>query len=195
MKIFVGLGNPGDNYKNTRHNAGFLWIDSFYDSIRRLNKFNVGIWQSKDKFEADICEVRKVSLSENENSGLCLTLVKPQTFMNRSGIAIKELLKIYKIDLTEDLYIVHDDLDIELGKYKFSFATGPKEHKGIISINSLIGVDYNRIRLGVDNRLIQDRDHINPSDYVLAKMTKEEREILDSSIYESIKVLMSRISF
>ncbi len=116
MKTLVGLGNPGDKYKNNRHNVGHMFVDY-------LRAHNTG---SK--------------------------ALKTDCFMNISGLFIKKLISNFKLQ-PSNLYVVHDDLDIPLGKTKVQFGTGPKLHNGILSIEEELGTnDFWRVRIGVDNR-------------------------------------------
>jgi peptidyl-tRNA hydrolase, PTH1 family len=149
MKLVVGLGNPGDEYKNTRHNVGFMVVDA---------------------------------LAKRPIDGVML--VKPETFMNRSGEAVKKLMTNYKCQIT-NLYVVHDDLDIPLGKYKIQLRKGPKEHRGILSIEQSLGrKDFWRVRVGVDNR--QATSHklqaTNGDEYVLSDFPKREKKVIDRVI-------------
>lgn len=143
MKLIVGLGNPGKQYENNRHNIGYLVVDLLFK--RTLPK-----------------EV---------------TVTKTNVFMNESGKAVKELLSQYPSIPVSNLFIVHDDLDIPLGSFKIQKGRGPKEHKGILSIEEELGTaDFWRVRLGVDNRSSEDR---TPGDeYVLEDFLPEERNII-----------------
>lgn len=158
MKLIVGLGNPGEEYRNTRHNVGFLFLDYFAQKNSfKLNK----------KFNSEMLEI-----SQNNEKNI---LAKPQTFMNRSGEAVSKIKNFYKIE-NENLYVVHDDLDIRLGEFKIQKGVGPKMHNGIISIEeSLKEKDFYRIRIGVDNRTDVK---IPGQEYVLGRFAKEEKEKL-----------------
>lgn len=116
-----------------------------------------------------------------------LTAKKTNVFMNESGSAVKGLLSKYKTPLSE-LFIVHDDLDIPLGQYKIQFGRGPKDHNGIKDIESKLGTpDFWRVRVGVDNRVSEDR--VLGVEYVLQDFTTEEREIINKVITEICKKL------
>lgn len=135
MKLIVALGNPGEKYAKTRHNVGFMAMDFF---IKNCDSqiFNA---QSREfslnaKFEAEILKWQGVIFA------------KPQTFMNASGIAIKRIADFYKIS---EIAVLHDDLDLNLGAVKFKFGGGNAGHNGLKSIDSLLGVDYLRIRIGI----------------------------------------------
>ncbi len=159
MILIVGLGNPGDEYKNTRHNVGFIAVERLSDRY----KFN---WQHKSKFNADIavgeCELGKVMLC------------KPDTFMNLSGQAVQPIMSFYKIPL-ENIIVIHDDIDLPLAKVKYKIAGGAGGHNGLKSLDKIIGSNYHRIRIGIDRPA--DRRY-DVADYVLGKFSnKEEEEI------------------
>lgn len=169
MKLIVGLGNPGKEYENTRHNAGFLFIDYL------LAKEDI-ISESGEKFKSSV--VYKYSKD--------LLLVKPQTFMNNSGLAVKELVKWHKINIKNDLLLVHDDLDIKLGKFKLQFAKSPRDHNGVISTEQHLGTThFNRLRIGVDSRI--DR-RIDGEKYVLQRFCEEELVLLKET-FDKINIL------
>jgi len=162
MKIIAGLGNPGKIYQNTRHNAGFKVIDKLRKEIKNEkiynNKFFKG-WEGKIGKET-------------------VLLLKPKTFMNESGIAIKKSLEIFG-ENPENLIVIHDDLDIPLGKIKISFKRGPGTHKGVISIVKEIGTHiFTRIRIGIGKENID----IPYVDYVLSDFLPEELEIFEKSV-------------
>jgi PTH1 family peptidyl-tRNA hydrolase len=153
MKLIVGLGNPGEKYKNTRHNAGFLLVD----------------------------ELEKLNLP-------AVILFKPQQFMNRSGVEVKKLVRKYPLDRNE-LYVVHDDLDIPLGKFKITKGRGPKVHNGLKSIYEQLGTkDFWHVRIGIDNRTATGFSGTG-EDYVLESWRPEERETVKSVIKSAAKEL------
>ncbi len=174
MKVIVGLGNPGEKYKNTRHNVGFMTVDS-------IAKENDLSWQFNKKLNATIAK---------ENDFL---LVKPQSFMNKSGQVVQAVLSYYNLlpkkmgflktkdsNLTEILTIIHDDLDIDLGKYKIALESSSAGHKGVADIiNHLKTKKFRRFRIGIKN---QNLEKIKPEKFVLQKFNKEEEEILEREI-------------
>lgn len=167
MKLIVGLGNPGKEYENTPHNAGFMYVDYL------AKKWNAPEFQMKKKFVAEITDV----IIDGEK----YILAKPHTYMNDSGRAVYEIMNFYSLELN-DLIVAHDDLDIELGKYKIQVGKGPKEHNGISSIeNALKDNDFERIRIGIESR---DNRDISGRDYVLNKWTKDKLEKFSSVIQE-----------
>lgn len=181
MKIFVGLGNPGKEYEQSRHNAGFIFLNALAKKLDLSFKFD-------KKFKADIASRRDD-----------IFLLKPQTFMNLSGQALRSFLDYLKIDLGDslnglldgpnDLIVVHDDLDLPLGTYKLQKGTGPKAHNGLQSIYQHLGTqDFWHLRLGVDSRAGERQ--IPPADYVLKSMTTAEQKQLDSVIEQLLQELL-----
>lgn len=148
MKLVIGLGNPGGKYQNNRHNVGFMFIDFLANKLDKLDQFD----QSHVK------------------------LIKPQSFMNRSGADVKKIIAKWKLEI-ENLIVVHDDLDIPLGKFKIQKGTGPFLHGGITSIEDQLGTkDFWRVRIGIDNREPDNR--IDGESYVLQDFTPEEQIII-----------------
>ncbi len=168
MKIVVGLGNIGEKYRNTRHNVGF----------RVVERLAAGEKFREDKAqEALIC--RKGSV----------LLVKPTTFMNESGRAVRKIMDFYKISAS-DLVLVHDDLDIETGDYKIQKGKGPKVHNGISSVESTVGTsDFWRLRIGVDSRKTRIFAG-SGADYVLSNFSSEDEDTMEDVIEESCDELL-----
>ncbi len=157
MFILVGLGNPGEKYSLNRHNIGFMAIDVIADQ----HKFP----PFKSKFSAQIAE----GTIGNSRVILC----KPMTYMNLSGKSVGELIRFYKIPL-ENVYVVHDDLDLLPGKIKVKRGGGNGGHNGLTSIDAAIGKDYWRIKLGIGHP-----GHKNAvSAYVLGNFQKQDTEWL-----------------
>jgi peptidyl-tRNA hydrolase, PTH1 family len=170
MKLIVGLGNPGEKYVNTRHNAGFLVVEKL-----QLDIYPDYPWKFENKFNADISMAGEA------------ILVKPLVFMNNSGDVVGSLINFYKIP-KENLFVIHDDLDIRLGEWKLQFAVGPKLHNGIASIEERIGTkDFWRLRLGVDNRTEDNR--IPGEEYVLQNFSEDEMNIFSEATINAIKDL------
>lgn len=167
MKVIVGLGNPGKEYETTRHNAGFL----FSDFLR--TKWEFPEFSEEKKFSSQISGATR-SIEK-------YLLVKPTTFMNRSGDAVSATMSFYKLS-PDDLLVIHDDLDIPFGSWKTSKGSGAAGHNGISDIIGKIGTkDFRRIRIGI-GRPEGDRD---PADYVLDRFTPEEAARLPE-IFEDI---------
>lgn len=166
MKLVIGLGNPGEKYRNNRHNVGFMVLDKLNDKSWQKSKSGLLLysWLQSD-----------------------IELVKPQTFMNESGIAVKYAVSKHKVQ-TDNSYVVHDDLDLPLGIWKVQFAKGPKEHGGINDIEHKLSTkDFWRVRVGVDNRKPESK--VSGEDYVLQDFTDEERRVVGKIIDEVCKKL------
>ena len=153
MLLFVGLGNPTPDSENNRHNIGFKLIDT-------LNQ-KFGLSKQKPKF--------KGLLTTGNIEDKKVYAIKPLTFMNNSGICIRELLEYFKID-AEDVIVFHDDLDVEFGKIKAKFGGSSAGHNGIASIDKFIGKDYSRVRIGIG----KPKDNIEVGDYVLQNFDEDE---------------------
>ena len=162
MKLIIGLGNPGDNYKNNRHNVGHMVIDALASKIPN-------------------------SKTQIPNKSKIL-IFKSQKFMNESGEFVKRLVEQYHMD-SPNLWVIHDDLDIPLGSYKIQRGKGPKLHNGILSIERELGSDnFWRVRIGVDNRI---GDKTPGEEYVLQDFTEEEREELKEVINKVAQDILS----
>jgi|WetSurMetagenome_2_1015567.scaffolds.fasta_scaffold335394_2 peptidyl-tRNA hydrolase, PTH1 family len=167
--LIAGLGNPGKEYEKTRHNAGFMFVDYYFDKFR--DKFGFSDWKFKKNLNAEISIGRHVDEKQ--------ILLKPQTFMNGSGYSIKKALNYFKIDIA-DLKIVHDDIDLSLGKMKINLGSSSAGHKGVQDIIEKIGTkDFTRIRYGIYNR---SETKIETDKYVLEKFTPQEEKELHELI-------------
>lgn len=178
MKIIIALGNPGKEYEKTRHNVAWLFLD-----------FLLGQdipWEFNKKFNADIYFYNST------------WFIKPRTYMNNSGLSLRSFMDYYKllpkkmglfaikdIDLSEDLTVVHDDLDIDFGKHKVSVNASSAGHNGVQSIiNHLKTKNFKRIRIGINN---ETRKHIPGDKFVLQKFSEEELGELNK-IFKEIKI-------
>ncbi len=132
--IIVGLGNPGTGYARTRHNAGFWAVEHLGQ------QFGEGEWQEKQKFLCRACEGRIVTVP--------ILLVEPLTYMNRSGECVRKLVDFYKIDPSQQLLVLCDDIDVSLGDVRFREKGGPGTHNGLRSIVTCIGEGFPRMRIG-----------------------------------------------
>lgn len=169
MKLIVGLGNPGGEYKKTRHNIGFIFLNSF------LSKENLSL--DKKKFKGQYIEY----VSSKGNKAI---LLEPQTYMNLSGDSIIDFVKYYKIDI-EDVLIIHDDLDLEVGKIRIRAKGSSGGHNGIKSVIArLNGENFKRIRIGIGKD-----SNIPVVDYVLSKFNDEEMKVLESKMGVVNKVI------
>jgi len=165
--LIVGLGNPGNEYKNTRHNVGFMAIDFLAPS------------------DANWKKEKNALTTRVEINGINVILVKPQTYMNNSGDAVGALMAFYKIPL-ENIVVIHDDMDLKVGTLREKTGGGSAGHNGIKSIDSAIGNEYMRIRIGIGH----PRDYnspINPADWVLGKFDSEQLKQI-KSVIETIKI-------
>ena len=173
MKLIVGLGNPTAQYENTRHNAGFIVLDEI------AKKLEFPEFQINQKFEAEI--------SEKNIAGEKVILAKPQTFMNLSGKSIFAIMTFYKIPI-ENLIVLHDDLDIELGGFKISNDSTAAGHNGVISIfETLTTQKIKRIRLGIEGSAKKLERKMSGSDFVLQKFSDEELMQIKNITEEVIK--------
>ena len=174
MLLFVGLGNPTPNSEDNRHNVGFKIVDS-------INK-RFSLSKQKPKF--------KGLLTTGNIEGEKVYAIKPLTFMNNSGVCIRELLEYFKIE-AEDVIVFHDDLDIEFGKIKAKFGGSSAGHNGIASIDKFIGKDYSRVRIGIG----KPKNQIAIEDYVLQNFDPEELiaiEKISKNINDSIGELIQK---
>ena len=174
MLLFVGLGNPTPDSENNRHNVWFKIIDS-------INK-KFGLSKQKPKF--------KGLLTTGNVGDQKVYAIKPLTFMNNSGICIRELIEYFKID-AEDVIVFHDDLDVEFGKIRAKFGGSSAGHNGIASIDKFIGKDYSRVRIGIG----KPKENIEVGDFVLQNFEEEELagiEKISNHINESISILVEK---
>ncbi len=172
MKLIVGLGNPGKEYAKTRHNVGFTAIDTLAAELAIEMK-------EEKKFEAKIGRVEDV------------LLVKPLTFMNRSGEAVARLAGFYKVK-KDDLWVIHDDLDIVLGEYKIQKGIGPKMHNGVTSVEEKLGSkNFWRVRVGVDNRAGFEYRVVGEQ-YVLSEFEEKEVKIVEKVLKKAMIELEER---
>ena len=174
MLLFVGLGNPTPDSENNRHNVGFKIIDA-------INK-KFSLSKQKPKF--------KGLLTTGNIEGKKVYAIKPLTFMNNSGICIRELLEYFKFD-AENVVVFHDDLDVEFGKIKAKFGGSSAGHNGIASIDKFIGKDYSRVRIGIG----KPKNQIEVADYVLQNFDEEEFlsiEKITKNITDSMSILIEK---
>ncbi len=156
--LVVGLGNPGAQYANTRHNVGFMAVDYLAGAGTT--------WKS----EKDALTTRA------EIDGRRVIFVKPQTFMNNSGVAVGALMTFYKVPL-ENLVVIHDDMDITVGDCREKIGGGSAGHNGIRSIDAHVGRDYRRIRIGIGHPRDFDLP-MDPADWVLGKFGAAQLELI-----------------
>ena len=174
MLLFVGLGNPTPNSENNRHNIGFKIIDAIN------NRFKLS--KQKPKF--------KGLLTTGNINNKKVYAIKPLTFMNNSGICIRELMEYFKID-AEDVIVFHDDLDIDFGKVKAKFGGSDAGHNGIASIDKFIGKEYSRVRIGIG----KPKNNTEVNDHVLKDFDEDEKTELESikeNITDNLSILIEK---
>ena len=168
MKLVVGLGNKGREYENTRHNMGFMLVDRYLQYKNITDKF-------KEKFNAMYIE----TTINNEK----VIFIKPMTYMNNSGIAVRAFVDFYKLN-SEDILVISDDLDLDLGKFRLRRNGSSGGHNGLKSIISHLGTDnFKRLRIGISN----DKDDV--INYVLSKFSKRELNEIDTMFDTLVDVL------
>lgn len=160
--LVVGLGNPGAQYVNTRHNVGFMAVDA-------LAGENAS-WKSEKN-----ALIARVDINGNR-----VIFVKPQTFMNNSGVAVAALMTFYKIPL-ENIVVIHDDMDIPVGDCREKIGGGSAGHNGIRSIDAHIGREYRRIRIGIGHPRDFDLP-MDPADWVLGKFGAVQMDLIKNAI-------------
>lgn len=181
MKLIVGLGNPGEKYLKTRHNTGFMAVDSFVTKhlpVKESEKF----WIFEKKFKAEIGRF-----------GEDVILVKPQTFMNNSGMSVSLIKNFYKI-APEDIYIIHDDLDLVLGKIKVRLGGAAAGHHGVESIIKELGTDkFIRVRIGIGNEKSHSGEHkrvsFSAEKFVVEEFLSSEKSTVKHILKLTINVL------
>lgn len=170
MKLIVGLGNPGKEYDNTRHNIGFMVLDYYLGNVSWQQKFNA-------LYTTSIVNGEKVYF------------IKPQTYMNLSGNSVAEFVNFFKIDY-KDILVIHDDLDLPLGKYRVKANSSAGGHNGIKSIIERLGTnEFARLKIGISHNKEYDT-----KDYVLGHFNKEEQDELNKLLPTFNKIINSFIN-
>lgn len=177
MKLIVGLGNPGDKYQGVRHNLGFAVLDEF---ARQCTMYNVQ-FTIDQKFKSEIAKAGD------------LIFVKPQTYMNNSGLTVRLLTTYYKLPST-NIIVVHDDLDLPLGKIKVRMGGAAAGHHGVESITAELGTDkFIRVRLGIGNLRTQSGEHkgqhISAEKFVLEPFIHSEKSKVKHMLKAAVKAL------
>lgn len=173
MKLIVGLGNPGKQYENTRHNIGFMCLDSFAK--------NNNIIFNEDKYNG----IYATTIINNQK----VILLKPQSFINLSGSVVRKFIDYYKIDV-KDILVISDDLDIEVGKYKLKATGSSGGHNGLKDIEFYLHTqDYKRLKIGISNDKTMDT-----KDYVLSHIDNENMETYSQLFKITDKILFDFIS-
>jgi PTH1 family peptidyl-tRNA hydrolase len=168
MKLIVGLGNPGKDYENTRHNVGFMVMDRLSDVM------NVSI--STTKFKGEYVKFKY--------HGEDVILLKPMTYMNNSGEAVSQVMNFFKIDV-DDLLVIYDDMDMPTGKLRLRQSGSAGGHNGVKSIIAHVGTqNFKRIRVGIDKH-----PQIPVVDYVLGRFTKEQQSLIEDGIQKAAQAV------
>ncbi len=176
MILIVGLGNPGQKYQNNRHNIGFILLDAF--AYKYQSQF-----EYQKKFNADIAEINDQNLySEN------IILAKPQTFMNNSGEAVQKLAQFYKI-LPQNIWLIYDELDLEIGHLKIKKNGSGGTHNGLKSIVTHIGKDFPRFKVGIESRGLTASQLQDTASFVLSDFFEKEKDIIAESLDKTIKAI------
>jgi PTH1 family peptidyl-tRNA hydrolase len=174
VQLIVGLGNPGPDYETTRHNAGFWFVEHL------ASRFN-GQFRKEGKFSGEACKVR---IAGND-----VWLLKPMTFMNRSGQAVRQISNFYKIPV-ESILVAHDELDLDPGVVRLKRGGGHGGHNGLRDLVSHMGKDFARLRIGVGHPGHKDK----VVNFVLTRAGKQEQQLIDEAIDEAITVIEDIVS-
>ena len=176
MFLLVGLGNPGKSYINNRHNIGYKVIDNIKESYNFPN--------FTTKFKSEFSK----SLLDKQ----IISLLKPITYMNNSGVAVKEIKEFYNIDV-KNIYVIHDEIDLDQGRVKVKNGGGHNGHNGLKSIDKLIGQEYNRVKVGVSrpSKIYDEKINEDVSNWVLSDFTSTEKKqwLNDTVINVSEKII------
>ena len=174
MKLIVGLGNPGNQYELTRHNAGFLAIDFFLREHPAIT--------CSSRFDAMICEYHE--------DGKKVFFIKPQNFMNLSGGVVRQIAAFYKVDHANDLLVLHDEVDLPFGTVKEGFASGSAGHNGVQNIIDELGTkDFARVRIGVETR--EENSPLPTDVFFLNKVEKDELQQLEEKVFPKTNELIA----
>jgi len=189
--ILIGLGNPGQQYHFSRHNVGFMVLDRILSETAE--------WKTRTNpdYQTAIFQLATINQGDQKDQAIQanqieLHLFKPETFMNKSGLVARKILKTYPQVAMQNWFVVHDDLDIKLGAYKIEQGKGPKDHNGLTSIyKQLQTSDFWHVRVGIDGRA--GIRSVSGSDYVLQSFPLAERKILDETIEKIYIDLLNRL--
>lgn len=176
MRLIVGLGNIGVHFEGTRHNIGFDVLDAFAQA-------NSMVWQAKDKFKASVAEA---TIGEQK-----VLLLKPNTYYNLSGDAVRAVKDFYKLE-NSDIMVVHDELALPFGTIRTRSAGSDAGNNGVKSIIAAVGEYIDRVRIGVANEHSPNQD---AADFVLGQFTRKERETLDKIKNEAVGLVSTFIEF
>ncbi|KXK08786.1 MAG: Peptidyl-tRNA hydrolase [Microgenomates bacterium OLB22] len=176
MKLIVGLGNPGTLHERDRHTVGFHFLDYIYSSSEIIQP-----WQNSINHRAELAVIKK--------NDLPVKLAKPQTYMNRSGVAVRSLINFFQIP-AKQVFLVYDDLDLPLGTFKISSKSYPKIHNGVNSVLEQCGGGMTHVRIGIDGR---DGERVIPGErYVLSSFRPEERQVV-KAVFDEITSALEKL--
>ncbi len=186
MILIVGLGNPGPKFEKTRHNLGFRIIDHF---VQKNNFPDFEFFRLRPSGFGGQAKKINSLISETKIDDQKIILAKPQTFMNKSGQAVKALSRSYKLE-PSSLIIIHDDIDLDFGKIKIGKNRSAAGHKGVQSIINELGTkDFIRFRIGIKPKISNKRQETRTENFVLKKFNKEEEKILKEVIEKTVKAI------
>jgi peptidyl-tRNA hydrolase, PTH1 family len=200
MKLIVGLGNPGEKYEKTRHNLGFMVVEKF---LKDFESAKNTAWENSAKLKADIAQIE---WQPKHGKLEKVILVKPKTFMNNSGQAVRLIADFYKIS-AEDVWIVHDEIDLPLGTLKIRFGGASAGHRGVECVMNDLGTDkFWRFRMGIgEKKELNDSRKKDVDDFVLGnfsggekgqlkKLIKRGVEAIETGLEESLESAMNRFN-
>ena len=202
MKLIVGLGNPGEKYEKTRHNLGFMVVENFLKDFETVKNTS---WENSSKFKSDIAQIE---WQPKHGSLEKVILVKPKTYMNNSGMAVRLISDFYKLS-PSDIWIIHDDIDLPLGTMKIRFGGATAGHHGVESVMRDLNTDkFWRFRMGVGDgswKLEAGGFKKNVDDFVLGNFIGQEKgklkslikrgvEAIEASLEDSLESAMNRFN-
>lgn len=186
MKLIVGLGNPGKKYKTTRHNAGFMAVDFI---LKDGDAFMTA--KPSHEFKSEMYTWLPPSKTAGQNNDKKIIFLKPQTYMNDSGQALKVICNFYKMNLAADLLVIHDDTDLPLGTIRAAGSSSAAGHNGVRSIIENLGTqDFHRIRIGIETRA--SRNDLPTDAFVLQNFTDLELKKLQDEVLPKVKGEMEK---
>jgi len=200
MKLIVGLGNPGEKYSKTRHNIGFMVVEQFLKDFEPVEKT---VWNNETKFKSDIVELTWQRRLSGGSSGQAkrgeeekVILAKPKTYMNNSGLAVQLLALYYKVAI-EDIWIIHDEVDLPLGGMKIRLGGASAGHRGVESIIETLGADkFWRFRMGIGRPIDghYEKNHTKGvDDYVLGVFSGAEHGKIKELIKHGSKAIATAL--
>jgi len=203
MRLIVGLGNPGEKYANTRHNLGFVIVEHFLKDFQSAKNT---LWENSSKFKS---EISQIEWQPRHGTLEKVILAKPQTYMNNSGLAVKIITDFYKIP-ADNIWVVHDDIDLPLGVMKIRFGGASAGHHGVESIMEHLGTDkFWRFRMGTGIKSskfkVKSLKLRNVEDFVLGGFTGSEKgkvknlikrgvNAIETSLEDGLEAAMNRFN-